>query len=102
MKITDYLICAGDGVIHLSNEPCPVCQSWNRSKTLPTFLFSFEPSRHNRLLNIKLIDENKLLTVRNARICEQCLNIISIKKAGNVCGDCGSIHLQKLFKIKGD
>ena len=101
MKATDYQICLNDGVIRPKIETrCPVCGSSNRTLPLLPFLFSFKPSKHSRLLNLKLENKNKLLTVRNARICNRCENVIPIKNNGNVCCLCMSNDIQKLFVIK--
>jgi hypothetical protein len=69
---------------------------------LLNFLFTFNPSKHSRLLHIRLANESKLLTLRNARICNRCENIIPITNAGNTCCICQSKDIQKLFAIRED
>ncbi len=101
MKASDYQICITDGVIRPKTEThCKVCGSANRTLPLMQFLFSFTPSKHTRILNIRLADENKLLTIKNARVCNRCENIIPVKNNGNVCCICQSKDIQKLFVIK--
>lgn len=78
MKLSDYKICLSDGVITL-NTACPVCNTQNRLISLPLFLYSFKPTKHSRLLNIKLEKENEFLTIRNAIIC-QYNGILKLKK----------------------
>ena len=102
MKASDYQICLSDGVIRSKTERnCQVCGSGNRTLPLLNFLFSFNPGKHNRLLNLKLKDESKLLTIRNARICNCCENIIPVENIGKCC-ICGSQDIQKLFIVKED
>ena len=103
MKATDYQICLNDGVIRPKTETyCKVCGSGNKTLPLAQFLFSFSPSKHSRLLNLKLENENKLLTIKNARVCNNCENVIPIKNSGNVCCICQSNDIQKLFVIRED
>lgn len=69
MKLSDYKICLNDGII-TDTALCPNCYTQNRLISLPLFLYSFKPTKHSRLLNIKLEKENEFLTLRNARICQ--------------------------------